>query len=389
MTRYFLALFFVVIVGPIVLFSESVYGQDSNTPLQVPAVPGQTEARVMTACNQWLTNFETPGTTGYVVEPCTDDGNAISASFTYPGWISPYSWSYPYYVDPNAAQCTAGTFSPTFPAEGNDTGQVCIGGCEEQLNIGGGPGGSSGMKTTGNSCAAGTANTPSEPMPPVAGATCSATGLCTYCDNLGNCVSGQRPDDKPPTVASAQGGAPASAGPTDPASGAPTANGSPAGDSGAGTGTGGTGTGTGASGTGSGANPGVGGSIGPNNGDFAKGPASSTSTACTAGDACNAGQASGDIGTLYQPTSQTLGSAYGDFKTQVSSSPLIGSATSFFSVNVTGTCPSWHIPGNKFWGEAGFDFTFFCDPGMIELLTLAGYVVLAIGAFCAFRIALY
>jgi hypothetical protein len=37
----------------------------------------------------------------------------------------------------------------------------------------------------------------------------------------------------------------------------------------------------------------------------------------------------------------------------------------------------------------GFDFSFFCADGMLAILALAGYIVLAVGAFSAFRIALY
>lgn len=93
---------------------------------------------------------------------------------------------------------------------------------------------------------------------------------------------------------------------------------------------------------------------------------------------------------MYTAGTDTPGSVYNDFKAQVSSAPIMSAATGFFNASsISGTCPTWHIPGNKYWGEAGFDFAFFCADGMLAILTLAGYLVLAVGAFSAFRIAIY
>ncbi|HEY8329026.1 MAG TPA: hypothetical protein VIO59_11350 [Rhodanobacter sp.] len=96
------------------------------------------------------------------------------------------------------------------------------------------------------------------------------------------------------------------------------------------------------------------------------------------------------MGQLYTPGTDTPASVYGDFKAQVSSSPIMSSASGFFAVSLGGsTCPTWQIPGNKYWGPSGFSFDFFCSSGMLALLALAGYMVLAVGAFSAFRIAIY
>lgn len=97
------------------------------------------------------------------------------------------------------------------------------------------------------------------------------------------------------------------------------------------------------------------------------------------------------MGQLYQAGTDTPASVYNDFKAQVSSSPIMSAATGFFDASsLSGsTCPTWHIPGNKYWGQAGFSFDFFCSSGMLALLALAGYIVLAVGAFSAFRIAIY
>jgi hypothetical protein len=101
------------------------------------------------------------------------------------------------------------------------------------------------------------------------------------------------------------------------------------------------------------------------------------------------GQADGNVGQMYQASTDTPASVYADFVSSVQSSPLISATTGFFTVNASGSCPTWHIPGNKYWGEAGFDFAFFCSDGMLALLALASYLIAATAAFCAYRIALY
>ena len=101
------------------------------------------------------------------------------------------------------------------------------------------------------------------------------------------------------------------------------------------------------------------------------------------------GNADGVVGSLYNGSSDTPGSVYSAFAAHVSGSPLVSAATGFFTVNVGGSCPVWRIPGSMFWGAGGLDFSFFCDPGVLAILALGGWIVLAMGAFSAFRIALY
>lgn len=109
---------------------------------------------------------------------------------------------------------------------------------------------------------------------------------------------------------------------------------------------------------------------------------------CDSG-ACDVGEADGDVGGLYQSSGQTPNSVYSTFAAQIKGSPIVSAAGGFFNVQAGGSCPSWHIPGNQFWGAAGFDFSFFCSSAMLALFQLAGYLVLAGAAFCAFRIAIY
>lgn len=116
---------------------------------------------------------------------------------------------------------------------------------------------------------------------------------------------------------------------------------------------------------------------------------SSTSSKCTTG-VCDVGQADGIVGGMYQPSGETPATVYAQFRASVSASPLVSSVSGFFdTAGISGTCPTWHIPGNVYWGLDGFSFDFFCSAGMLQLLALAGMLVLAVGAFSAFRIAIY
>lgn len=279
------------------------------------------------------------------------------------------------YVPPSTCSANVNRFGI---APHDSSGLDCHNGCEEEAFFDPtAPAGQTwGVSSTGKTCTVGSASTPadgSSAAPPPQAMTCKADGTCTWCDTQnGNCVTGKTSAGKPPAITGAQGG---TSSPPPPNLGS---TGNPAsGSSSGGTGSGGT------------VITGNGGPQPANNGDWAKGPAHATSAGCTAGDACNAGQASGVVGTLYQASGDSIGQEYSSFKAQVSSSPLISAASGFFAFTPSGSCPTWHIPGNKYWGEAGFDFTFFCDPAILAILQAAGLIVLAVGAFSAFRIALY
>jgi hypothetical protein len=283
----------------------------------------------------------------------------------------------PYYVGfqgdpppppPPPPTCTAGQLvSPGTPVlQSSTSGEQCTVGansCETALKIGGSNSGSTVL--SGNACPA--VQGPTQPLPQPS-ETSNANGTKTYCDNLGNCVtSGPSPPSAPPSASSSSNNSTDASSNTDTT---PASAGSTSGSDGSGSGTG-----TGSTGSGSGTG--------------APASSSSTGTKCTDG-VCDVGNADGQVGQLYTPSTDTPASVYASFKSEVSASPLISAATGFFSPPTSsGTCPTWHIPGNKYWGEAGFDFTFFCSDGILALLSLAGILVLAVGAFSAFRIALY
>lgn len=206
---------------------------------------------------------------------------------------------------------------------------------------------------------------PDDPKPPE----CNADGSCTYCVGDKCATTGATNDQGPP---------PPSAGST----------GSPDGNHDTGSHTDYNGGGyPGGSSSSGGGGPGTGTSTGGGGSGYPL-PPTSADTKCTTG-VCDVGEADGNIGGLYSHSDQTPGSVFGGYMSSIQNAPVVAAAGSFFSVSAGGSCPSWHIPGNQYWGAAGFDFSFFCSSAMLALFQLAGYLVLAAGAFCAFRIALY
>lgn len=253
---------------------------------------------------------------------------------------------------------------------GPHDGDMCFQGCEVAMVVGIGSASSlSGTyDLTGSVCAASGTSKNSSPITKPSEVT-NPDGSKTFCDPIsGKCVTSKDGSNAPPAPSSSSGN-----NSTDSNS---NTNTTPAGSSssgGSGDGSSGPGTGTGSTGSGSTGGP---------------ASSSSTSTKCTTG-VCDVGEADGTVGQLYTASGDTPGSVFSQFKSDVSNAPIMTAATGFFTVDAAGSCPTWHIPGNKYWGAAGFDFNFFCQPAILEILTWAGFIVLAVGAFCAFRIAIY
>lgn len=302
--------------------------------------------------------------------PCTLNNSQTGYSLGAWGGIYWFSFSGP----PPPPTCSAGTFVPGSWPTGH-SGVACHAGCAGEATLPSASAGTpAGLTLTGAQCTASDSASTSVPTTPQV-TTCNSDGSsCTYCDNLGNCVTADNPNNTPPPVTGS--GTPASS------SSAPSTGGS-------GSGTGTNPSSSSNSGSDTASSTGNGGAQPANNGDYDSNPAHSTSSSCTAGDACNAGQASGVVGTLYQQSGDSVAAEYSNFKATVANSPLVSSATGFFTFTPSGACPTWQIPGNEYWGKDGFTFDFFCTPQFLSILQLAGYLVLAIGAFCAFRIALY
>ena len=348
----------------------------------------------MTSCNGYLTNpgnwQYSYGSSGYFTSPsCSVSGSAVwvMASMSaaglkvHPDWtgVGPgltfqISYSFTGTVPPSY-YCQAGQVVPagTTVSYSSASGEQCSGTCETAFAVGGSFSGSTVL--TGNSCSA--TNGVTKSLTP-ASETSNADGSKTYCDPIsGKCVTSvAAPATAPASSSSSANDSTAST--------SQTSNPATSSSSTTTTTTTGTGDGSGSTGSGSGSSTSVSNTTTDN-------PASTSSTAtkCTTG-VCDVGNADGNVGTLYTAGTDTPASVYNDFKANVANSPLISAATGFFTVSgLSGTCPTWQIPGNKYWGAAGFSFDFFCNSAFLALLTLAGYLVLAVGAFSAFRIALY
>lgn len=95
----------------------------------------------------------------------------------------------------------------------------------------------------------------------------------------------------------------------------------------------------------------------------------------------------GSLTDLYTPTGKTMESVVDGWWDAVQSTPLLSKVNMFFgNCSYSGGCPTWAWESD--WTGA-VSFTQLCDGTMGDVLTFAGFVVLAMGAFCAFRIAIY
>lgn len=274
--------------------------------------------------------------------------------------------------------CTAGqAVAPGTQVQRFDSiGETCSGGCSMALNAGTMSGGQwsggGGYVLTGAACAgSGPGGSKSLTKP---SETHNADGTTTDCDPIsGKCVTfGTTAQTVPASSSSSANHSTDSTSTTsNPATTSTTSSTSTT----TGDGTGGTGNGTTTTVT--------------NGSTTTPASSSSTQSKCDTG-VCDVGNADGDTGALYTAGTDSPSSVYSNFQAQVASSPIVSAATGFFSVSLSGTsCPTWHLAGNEYWGASGLDLTLFCDPSFLAILVMAGYIVLGVAAFCAFRIAIY
>ena len=87
------------------------------------------------------------------------------------------------------------------------------------------------------------------------------------------------------------------------------------------------------------------------------------------------------VGDLYTPTDKTIASVFNAFKARVSDSPIVDSIDSFFTVNATGGCPVFSVPGNEYWEAMSFDA--HCSGDILQILERIGWVLMAVAAFLA------
>jgi hypothetical protein len=404
--RFYLARFLGVIFG--VSVGAAAYAADVGSSPH-PTLSATKDAAMGQCQEQWTAYQAYIKSKGwwnstYAAGRCIDMGgsykfvrlNVAGSSYNYPfTTVTP--------ICPAGKKIPKGTgykFYPYPDAVGPQDGVACSGGCEMVANFD--PLLGMSYALSGNLCPAHTGPDPADvPVPPPSEST-TPDGGHSYCDTIsGKCVTtsggGASSPPAPPSSAAGPNGS------TESSSTSTTNNGPTSSDtttSSTSTTTSTTTTTNVGGGTGGGDGSGSGGTTGTGTSttsgtstSHTEAPASSSSTSsnskCTTG-VCDVGNADGNIGALYEGGTSSVESVYSDFKADVSSAPIIGTVSNFFVVgNLSGACPSWHIPGNKYWGEAGFDFDFFCSSGMLSILDLAGWIVLALGAFCAVRIAIY
>jgi hypothetical protein len=106
------------------------------------------------------------------------------------------------------------------------------------------------------------------------------------------------------------------------------------------------------------------------------------------GEGDEPGQPGDGVGTgLYEGSGKTVSSVMSNFMQQAQQSPLIGAAGQFMgNCSFGGSCPNWSYDGGEMMGNVSFDL---CNPALASLYGFAGALVMALAAFCAFRIAIY
>lgn len=139
---------------------------------------------------------------------------------------------------------------------------------------------------------------------------------------------------------------------------------------------------------------------GPTGGTQAGTPGTTTSSGQTSGGG-GSGQGNGDgdgdcdptlnfcggpgYEGIYTKKEKTLGSVLDTFKNEVSAAPVVSSANGFLTATVpSGSCPSWvvTVPLLNVTLDLG---QYFCTPGAVSMMDLAGAIILAGVTFLAFR----
>lgn len=280
-------------------------------------------------------------------------------------------------------------FAPYPGSVGPNDGVMCQHSCEVVLNVNiGGSGPSGSYVQSGAICPAPGTAPPLTLQPPKFSTNPNPDGSTTYCANngAGPCVTSKPDGDpKPPPPNPATGANNSTDGhdtTTTPSTTSTTTTNTTTNNTTVTTGGGTSGGGGDSTSTTTGTGTGTSTTTTPET-------TSETDKKCTTG-VCDVGTADGDIGGLYSSGTDSASAAYSGFIGKVKQAPAVAAVTGFFAPSSSGgACPVWHIPGNKYWGAAGFDFAFFCSSGFLAILQLAGALVLAVGAFSAFRIAMY
>lgn len=88
---------------------------------------------------------------------------------------------------------------------------------------------------------------------------------------------------------------------------------------------------------------------------------------------------------LYKKSGKTVESVLTKFNTQVRATPIVGGIKDFMTVPSGGSCPVFSLGASKWWNAMTINF--HCGGDFLAFLRAAGWVILAIAAYAALRIA--
>lgn len=89
---------------------------------------------------------------------------------------------------------------------------------------------------------------------------------------------------------------------------------------------------------------------------------------------------------LYQSDERTISDLYDAFRDRVANAPISQAVDGVFTPPQGGSCPTFSLPASMYWEAMVFDF--HCREPLSDILRLMGWVVLALAAWLAVRIAL-
>lgn len=106
------------------------------------------------------------------------------------------------------------------------------------------------------------------------------------------------------------------------------------------------------------------------------------------GDGDGEGGTGEGVGKLYEGSGKTVESVMSSFRTEALNTPMFSAVSGFMSdCAFGGSCPVWSYDGGQYMGKVTFDA--MCSGALQTLFNYASYIVMALGAFAAFRIAVY
>jgi len=191
----------------------------------------------------------------------------------------------------------------------------------------------------------------------------------TYWPSGNTCTSNDHPEPEPYTPG---GGDDGGGGGSDTGGGDNGGGDNGGGDNGGGDNGGGSGGDGGGDGDGDGdGGGGDGGTVGPGTGD---------------GDGDGPGDPATSDGKFYTKSDRTMDKVFKEFKEKVETTELAGGIKKFMQVPGGGSCPVFTLPASQYWNAMTVDF--HCSGTFLALLKACGYVILAIAAYAAVKIAL-